>query len=119
MLLTVKLIMYTTEAVIVNLKLVFYLLLVRKPRTSEHNALVHCVNGYFGQLKLSFSSLSFSSILGRKLFSEPRYKTPEPYHLFFLPFPTKQSLKMLFLHFSFLNFLSSLDLSKQTHPKTT
>ena len=67
-----KLITYTTKAVIVNLKLVFYLLLVRKPRTSEHNALVHGVNGYFGQLKLSFSSLSFSSILGRKLFGEPR-----------------------------------------------
>lgn len=98
--LIVKLIMYTTEECDCESKTCFLFASCMKAKNKWTQRPCARVYGHFGQLKLSFYSPSFFSILGRKL-----EKTTEPYHLFSLPLPTKQPLKMFFPHFSLLNFL--------------
>ena len=74
----------------------------KKKTTGKNNAHVHYAHGHFGQLKLSFSPTSFLLILGAQR------EHPGPTTFFPSPLPTKQLLKMLSLHFSLLNFPSSL-----------
>ena len=67
------------------------------------------VQGHFGQLMLVNFSSKFSPHFGKKIFWWAWEKNTwvQP-HFFPLSLPTKHTLKLLSLHFSLLNFPSSL-----------